>query len=478
VTAALEQVPLAGLDRLASLTSGGRGKDSRYDDGLLSRHVREGDTRLTKLLFDPSVAGRRLWAFLLSEEERLRAARSRGFKIVGAMKDLGTVPVIACSLPNVTAFYPDGAWWTPCLMECSDGLLRAADALGIDESFCPVRAMLGAFEVGNRFPIPDLLVCSTGSTCDDFAAISQRLEHLGYPVLWWNIPARRSPDPGEPAVVLRNSDWVRTRTSQPMEYNRARAGCPVPSSQFDFVRDELSRVAQALGNLAGTTLTPDLFSRGVQAANRIRRVLARLRHLVFTAAACPLPALELLIAEMTAIHFCSDRDECLAVLEELAGEVERRCVSGEGFGGPDAVRAFWVNPVADLRVMNAVEAAGARLCGTEFMFTHALDEIPESADALSALAAMALADPMVGDSNARATRVVEEAGALGAEVVIVARVPGASHSAFEGAVISERVRRELGIPVAEIEVPPLSDSILPALRTRLEAVMETARNMR
>ena len=110
--------------------------------GPLRRHVLlEGDLRLRQLRFDNSAAALRLWNFLLTENQRLHAARARGEKIIGTMKDLGTVPVMAYALPGLRAFYPDGAWWTPCLMECSDGLLQQAEQLGIDASFCPVRAM-------------------------------------------------------------------------------------------------------------------------------------------------------------------------------------------------------------------------------------------------------------------------------------------------------------------------------------------------
>ena len=38
---------------------------------------------------------------------------------------------------------------------------------------------------------------------------------------------------------------------------------------------------------------------------------------------------------------------------------------------------FWINPVADLRIMNLIEDVGGRICGTDYMFTHALDPIPE-----------------------------------------------------------------------------------------------------
>ena len=126
--------------------------------GPLRRHVlQESDLRLRHLRFDNSAASLRLWNFLLTENERLAQARAQGNKIVGTMKDLGTVPVMAYSLAGVRAFYPDGAWWTPCLMECSDGLLQQAETFGIDASFCPVRAMLPAFVNGEHFPRPDLL---------------------------------------------------------------------------------------------------------------------------------------------------------------------------------------------------------------------------------------------------------------------------------------------------------------------------------
>ncbi len=163
--------------------------------GPLRRHVTDGDRRLLKLRLDNSAAALRLWNFFLSEEDRLRRSVAEGKRLVGTMKDLGTVPVMAYSLDNLVAFYPDGAWWLPCVLEGGDGLLEIADSLGIDDSFCPVRAMLGAFVAGNRFPIPGLLTCSVGATCDDFSAIAQRLESLGFPILWWEIPHRRRPTP-------------------------------------------------------------------------------------------------------------------------------------------------------------------------------------------------------------------------------------------------------------------------------------------
>ena len=352
----LRRLTLEALDRLCRERRAAGDPLPAYV-GPLERHVKDGDVRLLRLQYDDSAAALRLWSFLLTEEERLHAARAAGRKIVGTMKDLGTVPVMAYSLPNLVAFYPDGAWWTPCVMELSEGLFALAQSVGLGDAFCPVRAMAGAFVNRAHFPIPDLLTCSVGATCDDFSAVAQRVESLGHPILWWEMPCRRRPDAGEPAVELPG-------------------GFLAPRSQVDLVRSELERVRAALSELAGLPLGDVELAAGIREANRIRALLGELRHLAYTAEPCPMPALEMLIAEMLAIHFCSDRAESAAVLTDLLDEVRRRVDRRRGVVAEGAARLFWVNPVADLRVMNLLETCGARLCGTDYLFGHALDQIP------------------------------------------------------------------------------------------------------
>ncbi|MBN2023398.1 MAG: 2-hydroxyacyl-CoA dehydratase [Pirellulales bacterium] len=443
--------------RYDALVAGGL-REPSYG-GPLGRHVDDGNLRLCKLQMDDSPAALRLWNFLLSEEDRLADARRRGARLVGVLKDLGTVPVMAYSLDRVVAFYPDGAWWIPCVMEQSDGLLAIADRLGVDESFCPVRAMLGAFESQAHFPIPDLLIASVGATCDDLSAIAQRLEGMGHPIFWWEIPHRRPPEAGEDAVHLPG-------------------GCVAPAAQVAFVRDELERVRQCLARFAGQELTDARLAEGIGRANRVRRLLGQLRQMAYSAPAAPLPALEMLIAEMLAIHFCSDQNECMAVLGELVEEARRRERAGVGAVAPEAVRVFWLNPVADLRAMNVLEDAGGRVCGTEYLFSHALDPIDEDVPPTEALARSALADLMVGSPIDRAERVCRDMRAFGAEALVISRIPGASHCSLEGAIIGEVVRQRLGVPVVEVEVPPLTDAMEPTLRTRLEALVETVRDGR
>jgi benzoyl-CoA reductase/2-hydroxyglutaryl-CoA dehydratase subunit BcrC/BadD/HgdB len=322
-----------------------------------------------------------------------------------------------------------------------------------------VRAILGAFVNKNHFPIPDQLICSVGATCDDFSAIAQRLEALGHSIEWWEIPHRRKAEPDEKASELPG-------------------GFSAPRSQIDFVKSELQRIKIIIEQLSEQNLDDKKLSASIATANQIRKLLAELRRLVFTARLCPLPALEMLIAEMLAIHYCSDREETIAVLEELLQQVKYRVNSGTGLLGPDAAKIFWVNPVADLQVMNLLEQCGARICGTDYMFTHALDEIPENLPPLEALARTALADPMVGSAIDRAERICRDMQTFGAEALIICRIPGASHCGLEGEIIAEIVREKLDTPVVEIEVSSITDSTNPSLQTRLQALTETVKNRR
>jgi hypothetical protein len=186
----------------------------------------------------------------------------------------------------------------------------------------------------------------------------------------------------------------------------------------------------------------------------------------------------MLVAEMLAIHFCSDREEAATVLRGLVTEAAERLRRKQFLLSADAVRIFWVNPVADLRAMNLLEDCGGRICGPDFMFGHALELIPETLPPLEALARIALSDPMVGSAADRARRIVTQCESVHAEAVVISRIPGASHCAWEGGVIQESVQKHLGIPAVELEVPPVADPMLPTLQSRLEALIETARGKR
>ena len=435
------------------------GLDEPFFGETLSRYIDDGDTRLRHLKFDNSPAALMLWNMLLSENQRLKRYKADGKKIIAAMKDLGTIPVIVLSFENMVAFYPDGAWWTPCLMEHNEGLFQLAAQYGLDDSYCPVRAMLSAFINMEHFPAPDKIICSTGAVCDDFSAISQCLHHLGFEINYWQIPHRRHPEPNEAFDVLPG-------------------GFKAPKSQVSFVRNQLEYVCNLLQASAGQLLTNQMLANGIKKANAIRTILGQIRELSYTAQIAPMGSLEMLIAEMFSIHFCSDYAHALNVLGQLHSEIQKRVDAGIGVLPADAARIFWINPVADLRAMNLLEESGGRVCGTEYLISHAMDLIPEDIEPMEALAQIAIADTMVGSLDDRAQRIQKDIKRFGAEGVIVSRIPGASHCAYEASVIGGIIRDSTSLPVVEIEVSTICDSLEPAIRTRMEALIESIKQRR
>ena len=97
---------------------------------------------------------------------------------------------------------------------------------------------------------------------------------------------------------------------------------------------------------------------------------------------------------------------------------------------------------------------------------------------MEALARIALSDPMVGPAAERARRICTEICAFGSEAAVISRIPGASHCAMEGAIIADIINTELAIPVLEIEVPSLTDSVATSLGTRIRALVETCLSRR
>jgi len=302
---------------------------------------------------------------------------------------------------------------------------------------------------------PDGLL--VGATCDDFSVIAQRLEALGHAIFWWEIPPRRA---GGSGVALPGG---------------SRAG----ASQVVFVTGELQRIAHALESVTHASLTPARLADAIAHANTIRAALQELRTLTFTAPRSPLPALELLIAEMLAIHYCSDRPRTREILQGLLREVRppRRCRSrllrvrcgphllGQSSGGParhESRRRMRRTPLRHrLHVPScpgshshrpaAVRGPGAHGPCRSHDRHHRRSGRPQSCR----MPASSVPKP----SSSRAS-------------------PGPATAPWKeiSSAASWRYRRRTSPSLNRS--PALSDALRPALRTRLEALVETVRHRR
>jgi benzoyl-CoA reductase/2-hydroxyglutaryl-CoA dehydratase subunit BcrC/BadD/HgdB len=402
-----------------------------------------GMRHLRRLKYDNSLAALRMWGFVQNETERLFRARQTGRRVVATMGDLGAVPVIVNAFPDCIAFYPDCIWWTPFAME-SRVLFDAAAELGVGDATCFSRAALGAFAKHSYFPDPELVIASTGASCDDYSGVEQLAERFAREMLWVEMPMRCG------------------------------MGQMGPMRQM-LVR-EYERVVEAMARLTGHELTEDELRAGIRRTNAVRKMVSRLRELAYGGGV--LPALEMMVVEFGNLHYYSDITEWTAVLEHLLATAEERAAKGERVLNEDALRVVWVTPPADPLLLTYIEDAGARVVGTEYVINQALEVIDESKPGLEAIAESFMAASLIGTSWARAQSAIDQVREYGAEGVIISGIFGGSHCAMEGRLIADYVKAELDLPVLEFDVAPPSNEISRQLQTRIDAFLEVLRSRR
>ncbi len=403
-----------------------------------------GARHLKRLSFDNSLAALRMWGFVQNETERLYRARQLGMRVVATMGDLGAVPVLVNAFPGCVPFYPDCIWWTPFVQE-SKVLFDSAARLGIGEATCYSRAALGAFAKHSYFPDPDLVVASTGASCDDYSGVEQLAAGLAGEMLWVESPWRR--------------------------------GCGACGSGFalepgtrDFLVVEYRRVARRLEELTGYTLSDADLAASIRKSNGVRTRTDRLRDYSYRHGV--LPALEMMVVEFGCLHYYADVDEWTAVLDDLLATCERRVRRGERVVAEDALRVVWITPPADPLLLCFFEDRGARIVGSEYVINQALAPIDEAGQPIAALADSFLQASLIGSSRERADLAVAQARDREAEGAVISGILGGSHCAMESHLIADRLRAELDIPVLQFDVPDPAREISQQLATRIDAFLE------
>ncbi len=328
---------------------------------------------------------------------------------------------------------------------------------------CFVRAALGAMVTLDYFPPPDLCIAGVGACCDDFSAVMQLIESLGYATHWWEMAVRF--DPSE-AIV-----------SEPF-LTTSGGGSPYQASALDFVKGQLQGVVHRLEEVSGVKLTEEMLMQSRDRFNAIRYRVSTLRDLVYGATNPPLPGLEMMLAEFIAIHACSDPDEAINVLDELGDVAQKRLIRGASPLGPDPVRIFWATPPTDTSLITLIEDLGGCIAGTEYMISHAFYPLAPDRPVVDAVAENCMDDPMTGSAAFRARRIADGARKYRAEGVIISGISGASHCAFDESAITRIVGDALNIPVLSFDVPYSPGRLSEQIITRMEAFMDILRERR
>ncbi len=409
-----------------------------------------GARELRKLKFDNSLAALRLWGFVLNESERLFRARQSGRKVVATTGDLGTVPIIVQAFPGCVPFYPECVWWTPFMNE-STVLLDAASELGAPEAACFSKAALAAFHRRAYFPTPDLIIASTGASCDDFSCVMQLVEDLGHEVFWIEIPYRRGP-----------REYLRADA-----YAETGGGPSYPTRVVDYLANEYRRVWQRMAQLAGGSDEAHLLE-SIDKANRLRTVVEQIKQLVYKAEAAPLPALEMMVLEFGNLYGYADLQEWSDIVDMLHETVAERVAAGQGILLPDAVPIAWITPSPEPLLLNLVEDVGCRVAATEYVIGQALTPIG-AGEPFTSLAGSFLNASLIGSTRERIQRIarlVEDGRIAG---VLITNMLGASHCAMETRLIEEMLGT---VPVLSLDVAAPA-GITGQMRTRVEAFVET-----
>jgi hypothetical protein len=410
-----------------------------------------GTRELRRLKFDNSLAALRLWGFTLNESERLFRARQSGKHVIATMGDLGTVPVIVMAFPDCIPFYPDCTWWTPFLNE-STVLLDKASELGTPEASCFVRSTLAAFHKMAYFPKPELLFASTGASCDDYSCIMQMVEDLGFDLTWLEIPYRRS-----------HEDY-----HVDDDYKITNQGYEYPERFEAYLVKEYKRVWEKMEALTGTGNLEHL-RQSIRKANKLRRLVNKIKELTYKADIVPFPGLEMMVIEFGNLYGYADIDEWLDILEMVYETVNRRVETRAGVLDKNAIPVAWVTPTADPLLLNIVEDLGGRVGATEYVINQALAEIEEDIDPFHALARSFFNASLIGSTEERVRRIIEDVETGSVAGVIITNMLGCSHCAMETRLIEEKLK---AVPVLAIDVPaPLG--ITEQLKTRIAAFMET-----
>lgn len=403
-----------------------------------------GAKHLKRLSFDSSLAALRMWGFVQNETERLYRARQLGMKVVATMGDLGAVPVLVNAFPGCVPFYPDCTWWTPFVQE-SKVLFDAATRLGIGDATCYSRAALGAFAKHSYFPDPDLVVASTGASCDDYSGVEQLAAGIAAETLWVESPWRKG-------------------------CATCGTGFAVEPGTREFLSAEYRRVVERLGRLTGHKPTDADLLAAIRKTNLVRSKTGRLRDYGYVQAA--LPALEMMVVEFGCLHYYADIDEWTNILDDLLRTCEQRVRNGERVAAEDALRVVWITPPADPLFLCHFEKRGARIVGTEYVINQALVPIAERGRPLDALAGSFLQASLIGSSRERADLAVTQARERGAEGAVISGILGGSHCAMESHLIAGRVKEALGLPVLQFDVPEPAREVNQQLGTRIDAFLE------
>jgi benzoyl-CoA reductase/2-hydroxyglutaryl-CoA dehydratase subunit BcrC/BadD/HgdB len=266
------------------------------------------------------------------------------------------------------------------------------------------------------------------------AAVIQGAYGFRYPFFWFEIPFLR--------------DLISANAATPP----AEVVHPENGHLKKLILQQLYSLTDRLSQIAGAPFREESLLAAISKINALRSSIERTRQYAYLARGAALPALEMMNLEFMAMAFYADLDEALAIAVALEETARNRSRRGDLITSAEALRIFWITPPADPMLLNHVEELGGQVVGSEYLIHQIRQPLREDLPPLEAVAEGLLNMSLIGSSQRRAGRAIEEARAAQAEGAIISSIFASSHCASEDRIIAEELRRELDLPVLAFDV--------------------------
>ncbi len=248
-----------------------------------------------------------------------------------------------------------------------------------------------------------------------------------------------------------------------------------PETALPFWENELYRLKDRLEAELGAVITEADIRRAIKLMNRERMLLKRLMDLAKNQPS-PISGMDLLQIKFK-LGFFPDKEQGLAVVEEIVEELEELARAGHAAHPADAPRILLTGvPVglgSDKAVRLIEDSGGAVVCFESCGGYKKIYQVDEEGDPMKALAAQYLSTPcsVMSPNTGRfelLTRLIDEFSVQG----VVDLTWQACHTYnVESYSIKKHVKERHGLPFLQIETD-YSDSDAEQLKVRIEAFLE------
>lgn len=248
-----------------------------------------------------------------------------------------------------------------------------------------------------------------------------------------------------------------------------------PETALPFWKNELQLLKERLENELGAAITEQGLRDAIKLMNRERLLLKRLMDLARQKPS-PITGMQLLEIKFK-LGFFPDKEEGLALVEEIVGELEALAASGHAAHAEDAPRILLTGvPVglgSDKVVKLIEECGGVVVCFESCGGYKKIYVVDEDADPMDALAEQYLSTPcsVMSPNTGRYTLLSQLVESFSVQGVVDLTWQACHTYNVESYSIKKHVKEQQVLPFLQIETD-YSDSDLEQLKVRIEAFLE------